>query len=57
LTTPTVNYAGVTRLLEPMRKPSDFGAGPVLLDQSWYQSLGGGFGPVSEAIYLLHGLS
>lgn len=26
----------------------DFGAGNVLLDQYWYQSLGGGFGPVGE---------
>jgi len=26
----------------------DFGAGNVLLDQSWYTSLGGGFGPVGE---------
>lgn len=26
----------------------DFGAGPVALDQSWYTSTGGGFGPVGE---------
>jgi TonB-linked SusC/RagA family outer membrane protein len=26
----------------------DFGGGPVLLNQSWYQGLGGGFGPVAE---------
>ena len=26
----------------------DFGGGPVLLNQSWYQNLGGGFSPVSE---------
>jgi hypothetical protein len=40
------------------RSLQDFGAGPVLLDQSWYQSLGGGFGPVSEQfVNLLHGLS
>ncbi|NME67325.1 SusC/RagA family TonB-linked outer membrane protein [Flammeovirga aprica] len=26
----------------------DFGAGPVALDESWYRSLGGGFGPVGE---------
>lgn len=26
----------------------DFGAGNVWLNQAWYQSLGGGFGPVSE---------
>lgn len=27
---------------------TDFGAGPVFLNQAWYQSLGGGFGPVAE---------
>jgi TonB-linked SusC/RagA family outer membrane protein len=27
---------------------SNFGAGDVLLDQSWYTSLGGGFGPIGE---------
>jgi TonB-linked SusC/RagA family outer membrane protein len=26
----------------------DFGAGPVLLNESWYLSTGGGFGPVGE---------
>lgn len=26
----------------------DFGGGPVALDQGWYTSLGGGFGPVSS---------
>lgn len=26
----------------------DFGGGPVALEQSWYTSLGGGFGPVGE---------
>lgn len=26
----------------------DFGAGPVLLEQNWYLSTGGGFGPVGE---------
>lgn len=26
----------------------DFGGGPVALNQSWYQSVGGGFGPVAE---------
>jgi hypothetical protein len=57
LTTPTVNYAGVTRAPGTYRNLQDFGAGPVL-DQSWYQSLGGGFGPVSEQfVNLLHGLS
>lgn len=49
LTTPTVNYAGATIAPGTVRgNLRDFGAGPVLLDQSWYQSLGGGFGPVSE---------
>ena len=49
LTTPTVNYAGTTIAPGTVRgNLRDFGAGPVLLDQSWYQSLGGGFGPVSE---------
>ena len=49
LTTPTVNYAGTTIAPGTVRgNLKDFGAGPVLLDQSWYQSLGGGFGPVSE---------
>jgi hypothetical protein len=27
---------------------ADFGAGPRLLNQSWYSGLGGGFGAVSE---------
>jgi TonB-linked SusC/RagA family outer membrane protein len=26
----------------------DFGAGPVALEQDWYTSLGGGFGPIGE---------
>jgi TonB-linked SusC/RagA family outer membrane protein len=29
-------------------KVVDFGGGPVALDQGWYTSLGGGFGPVSS---------
>jgi len=29
----------------------DFGAGPVLLDQSWYRSIGGGFGPVGTQFF------
>ncbi len=34
---------------EPFRgEVRDFGGGNVALDQSWYQSLGGGFGPVGE---------
>jgi TonB-linked SusC/RagA family outer membrane protein len=49
LTSPTVNYAGVVIPAGTVRgNLKDFGAGNVLLDQSWYQSLGGGFGPVSE---------
>ena len=27
---------------------TNFGAGDVLMDQSWYTSLGGGFGPIGE---------
>jgi TonB-linked SusC/RagA family outer membrane protein len=49
LTTPLVNYNGVTIPVGTVRgNIRDFGAGPVFLDQSWYQSVGGGFGPVSE---------
>ena len=49
LTTPTLNYAGNTIPVGTVRgNLHDFGGGPVLLDQSWYQSLGGGFGPVAE---------
>ena len=29
----------------------DFGAGPVLLDESWYTSTGGGFGPVGSQFF------
>ncbi len=29
----------------------DFGAGPVLLDQTWYTNLGGGFGPVGTQFF------
>ena len=29
----------------------DFGAGPVLLDQSWYRTLGGGFGKVGTQFF------
>jgi TonB-linked SusC/RagA family outer membrane protein len=49
VTTPTVNYAGAT-IPTGVRRGNlkDFGAGEVLLDQSWYQGLGGGFGPVAE---------
>ncbi len=49
LTSPTVNYAGATIPVGTIRgNLRDFGAGNVLLDQSWYQSVGGGFGPVAE---------
>jgi TonB-linked SusC/RagA family outer membrane protein len=49
LTTPLVNYNGTTIPAGTVRgNIRDFGAGPVFLDQSWYQSVGGGFGPVSE---------
>lgn len=49
LTSPTVNYAGSTVPAGTVRgNLVDFGGGPVLLDQRWYQSLGGGFGPVAE---------
>jgi TonB-linked SusC/RagA family outer membrane protein len=49
LTTPLVNYAGNTIPAGTVRgNVRDFGGGPVLLDQSWYQGLGGGFGPVAE---------
>jgi TonB-linked SusC/RagA family outer membrane protein len=49
LTSPIKNYAGATIPAGTVRgNVTDFGAGNVLLDQSWYQSLGGGFGPVGE---------
>ncbi|MFV8346718.1 SusC/RagA family TonB-linked outer membrane protein [Flavobacterium sp. ZB4P13] len=49
LTTPLKNYAGATIPAGTIRgNIRDFGAGPVLLDQSWYSSVGGGFGPVGE---------
>lgn len=49
VTTPTVNYDGTTIPVGIIRgNLRDFGAGNVLLDQSWYQSIGGGFGPVGE---------
>lgn len=49
LTQSIINYDGVTVGPGTVRgNIADFGAGPVLLDQSWYQSLGGGFGPVGE---------
>jgi TonB-linked SusC/RagA family outer membrane protein len=49
LTTATLNYAGVSIAPGTIRgNLRDFGAGPRLLDQSWYTALGGGFGPVGE---------
>jgi TonB-linked SusC/RagA family outer membrane protein len=49
LTSPTLNYAGSTIAPGTVRgNLRDFGAGPRLLDQSWYTALGGGFGPVAE---------
>jgi TonB-linked SusC/RagA family outer membrane protein len=49
LTSPIKNYAGDTIAAGTVRgNVRDFGAGNVLLDQSWYQTLGGGFGPVGE---------
>lgn len=49
LTSPTKNYAGQTIPAGTVRgNLHDFGGGNVLLDQSWYTSLGGGFGTVSE---------
>jgi TonB-linked SusC/RagA family outer membrane protein len=49
VTTPVKNYAGATIPVGTIRgNLYDYGAGNVLLDQSWYNSLGGGFGSVSE---------
>ena len=49
VTTAISNYAGNTISPGIVRgNIVDFGGGPVLLDQSWYQSVGGGFGPVGE---------
>jgi TonB-linked SusC/RagA family outer membrane protein len=49
LTSPIKNYEGTTIPAGTVRgNVRDFGAGNVLLDQSWYSSLGGGFGPVGE---------
>lgn len=44
-----VNYAGNIVPAGIVRgNIRDFGAGPVLLDQSWYRGLGSGFGPSAE---------
>ena len=49
LTSPITNSAGNTIPAGTVRgNVADFGAGPVLLDQSWYQGLGGGFGALTE---------
>jgi TonB-linked SusC/RagA family outer membrane protein len=50
LTAPTTNAAGdvIPAGTTVRGNLKDFGAGPVLLDQSWYQGLGGGFGPVAS---------
>ncbi len=49
LTTATLNYAGSSIAPGTIRgNLRDFGAGPRLLDQTWYTALGGGFGPVGE---------
>ncbi len=48
-TTPLTNYAGNIVPAGTVRgNIRDFGAGPVLLDQSWYRGLGSGFGPAAE---------
>ena len=49
-TTDLVNYAGNTIPAGQLVRGNitDFGAGPVLLDQSWYTTLGSGFGSVRE---------
>ena len=53
--TPTVDVKDVNGNVYPAGTPvrgniADFGAGPVLLEQSWYTSRGGGFGssPINE---------
>ncbi len=49
LTSPLNNYNGDSVPAGTVRgNIEDFGAGPVLLDESWYSDLGGGFGSVSE---------
>jgi len=58
-----VNYAGIAIADLPYAKANsdgtytvrgnitDFGGGDVLLDQYWYRSLGGGFGPVGTQFF------
>jgi len=50
LTKDVKNYSGKTIASGTTVRGNlkDFGGGEVLLDQSWYTSLGGGFGPVAE---------
>ncbi|PWJ54740.1 TonB-linked SusC/RagA family outer membrane protein [Dyadobacter jejuensis] len=50
LTTDLKNYAGATIPAGSTVRGNieDFGAGPVLLDQSWYTTLGSGFGSLKE---------
>ncbi|MBL0012959.1 MAG: SusC/RagA family TonB-linked outer membrane protein [Flavobacterium sp.] len=50
LSAPTTNAAGDVFPAGTIVRGNirDFGAGPVLLDQAWYQGLGGGFGPVAS---------
>lgn len=49
-TTDLVNYSGNVIPAGQLVRGNirDFGAGPVLLDQSWYTTLGSGFGSVRE---------
>lgn len=50
LTADTKNYAGKTIPAGTTVRGNlrDFGAGPVLLDESWYTTLGSGFGSLKE---------
>ncbi|MEL6671848.1 MAG: SusC/RagA family TonB-linked outer membrane protein, partial [Bacteroidota bacterium] len=50
LTQPVKNYAGTEFAAGQLVRGNlvDWGAGPVLLDQSWYTTLGSGFGSVRE---------
>ena len=50
LTQDTKNYAGKTLTAGSTVRGNlkDFGAGPVLMDESWYTTLGSGFGSLKE---------
>ncbi|WP_229216536.1 SusC/RagA family TonB-linked outer membrane protein [Dyadobacter sp. 3J3] len=50
LTQDTKNYAGKTLAAGSTVRGNlkDFGAGPVLMDESWYTTLGSGFGSLKE---------